>query len=159
MCCLCFQILLHQIISTTETVFYYSIIKCKHGSDFILKIKSDTSVLWKKPSPQNILIQQKTEHKTQLSFAGKKATLRKDSKPNLTLCLKVLRAMLEKQVTEEQLQSMAERAIQEADLDKDNAISFVEFRKVRWTMAQKNLIFTYFVKLFYLVESQGFIKC
>jgi len=35
------------------------------------------------------------------------------------------------QVTEEQLQSIAERAIQEADLDKDDAISFDEFRKVR----------------------------
>lgn len=39
--------------------------------------------------------------------------------------------MLGMQVTEEQLQSIAERAIQEADLDKDDAISFDEFRKVR----------------------------
>lgn len=42
----------------------------------------------------------------------------------------VLREMLGMQVTEEQLQSIAERAIQEADLDKDGAISFDEFRKV-----------------------------
>ncbi|XP_026047379.1 calcineurin B homologous protein 2 isoform X3 [Astatotilapia calliptera] len=41
----------------------------------------------------------------------------------------VLRAMLGLQVTEEQLQSIAERAIQEADLDKDDAISFDEFKK------------------------------
>ncbi|TKS80564.1 Calcineurin B -like proteinous protein 2 Hepatocellular carcinoma-associated antigen 520 [Collichthys lucidus] len=41
----------------------------------------------------------------------------------------VLRAMLGLQVTEEQLQSIAERAIQEADLDQDDAISFDEFRK------------------------------
>lgn len=34
------------------------------------------------------------------------------------------------QVTEEQLQSIAERAIQEADFDQDDAISFDEFRKV-----------------------------
>ncbi|XP_014017630.1 calcineurin B homologous protein 2 isoform X3 [Salmo salar] len=52
------------------------------------------------------------------------------------LCLKcqhpiseVLRSMLEMQVTEEQLESIADRTIQEADLDKDDAISFEEFRK------------------------------
>ncbi len=45
--------------------------------------------------------------------------------------LQVLRAMLGIQVTEEQLQSIAERAIQEADLDRDDAISFDEFKKVR----------------------------
>ncbi len=39
--------------------------------------------------------------------------------------------MLGMQVTEEQLQNIAERAIQEADLDRDDAISFDEFRKVR----------------------------
>ena len=39
--------------------------------------------------------------------------------------------MLGIQVTEEQLQSIAERAIQEADLDRDDAISFDEFKKVR----------------------------
>lgn len=38
--------------------------------------------------------------------------------------------MLEMQVTEEQLESIADRTIQEADLDKDDAISFEEFRKV-----------------------------
>lgn len=45
--------------------------------------------------------------------------------------LQVLRSMLGMQVTEEQLQSIAERAIQEADLDRDDAISFEEFRKVK----------------------------
>lgn len=39
--------------------------------------------------------------------------------------------MLEMQVTEEQLQSIVERAIREADLDGDDAISFEEFRKVK----------------------------
>ncbi|XP_020513222.1 calcineurin B homologous protein 2 [Labrus bergylta] len=43
--------------------------------------------------------------------------------------LQVLRAMMGIQVTEEQLQSIAERAIQEADLDRDDAISFDEFKK------------------------------
>lgn len=45
--------------------------------------------------------------------------------------MQVLRAMLGIQVTEEQLQSIVERAIQEADLDRDDAISFDEFRKVK----------------------------
>ncbi|XP_035536169.1 calcineurin B homologous protein 2 isoform X1 [Morone saxatilis] len=47
----------------------------------------------------------------------------------VTVTVKVLRAMLGMQVTEEQLQSIAERAIQEADLDRDDTISFDEFRK------------------------------
>lgn len=38
--------------------------------------------------------------------------------------------MLGMQVTEEQLESIADRTIQEADLDRDDAISFEEFRKV-----------------------------
>lgn len=38
--------------------------------------------------------------------------------------------MLGIQVTEEQLHSIVERAIQEADLDGDDAISFDEFKKV-----------------------------
>lgn len=42
----------------------------------------------------------------------------------------VLRDMLGMQVTEEQLESIADRTIQEADLDRDDAISFEEFRKV-----------------------------
>lgn len=42
----------------------------------------------------------------------------------------VLRGMLEMQVTEEQLDSIVDRTIQEADLDGDDAISFEEFRKV-----------------------------
>ncbi|KAF6726230.1 Calcineurin B homologous protein 2 [Oryzias melastigma] len=47
----------------------------------------------------------------------------------LHMCVQVLRAMLGLQVTEEQLQSIAERAIQEADLNSDGAISFDEFKK------------------------------
>ncbi|MEQ2223153.1 hypothetical protein ILYODFUR_033846 [Ilyodon furcidens] len=52
-----------------------------------------------------------------------------DGKISRVELLQVLREMLGMQVTEEQLQSIAERAIQEADLDKDDAISFDEFRK------------------------------
>ncbi|XP_036927127.1 calcineurin B homologous protein 2 [Acanthopagrus latus] len=52
-----------------------------------------------------------------------------DGKISRDELLQVLRSMLGLQVTEEQLQCIAERAIQEADADKDDAISFDEFRK------------------------------
>ncbi|XP_033979661.1 calcineurin B homologous protein 2 [Trematomus bernacchii] len=52
-----------------------------------------------------------------------------DGKISREELLQVLRSMLGTQVTEEQLQSIAERAIQEADLDQDDAISFDEFKK------------------------------
>lgn len=56
----------------------------------------------------------------------------RDATSKLDTCdSQVLRAMLGMEVTEEQLQSIAERAIQEADLDRDDAISFDEFRTVR----------------------------
>ncbi|XP_013870642.1 calcineurin B homologous protein 2 [Austrofundulus limnaeus] len=64
-----------------------------------------------------------------LKFAFQLYDQDRDGKISKDELLQVLRAMLEMQVTEEQLQSMAERAIQEADLDKDKAISFEEFRK------------------------------
>ncbi|XP_046891613.1 calcineurin B homologous protein 2 [Hypomesus transpacificus] len=53
----------------------------------------------------------------------------KDGKISRRELLQVLRALLESQVTEEQLESVADRAIQEADMDQDQAISFEEFRK------------------------------
>ncbi|XP_026151765.1 calcineurin B homologous protein 2 isoform X2 [Mastacembelus armatus] len=65
-----------------------------------------------------------------LKFAFQLYDQDRDGKISREELLQVLRAMLEMQVTEEQLQSIAERAIQEADLDKDDAISFEEFRKV-----------------------------
>ncbi|KAL4647439.1 calcineurin B homologous protein 1-like [Arapaima gigas] len=52
-----------------------------------------------------------------------------DGKISRSELLQVLRTMLEVQVTDEQLESIADRTIQEADLDGDNAISFDEFRK------------------------------
>ncbi|XP_070684787.1 calcineurin B homologous protein 2 isoform X2 [Pempheris klunzingeri] len=53
----------------------------------------------------------------------------RDGKISRAELLQVLRAMMGIQVTEEQLHSIAERAIQEADLDRDDAISFDEFRQ------------------------------
>lgn len=43
----------------------------------------------------------------------------------------VLRLMVGVQVTEEQLESIADRTVQEADDDGDGAVSFLEFAKVR----------------------------
>ncbi|XP_066519527.1 calcineurin B homologous protein 2 isoform X2 [Hoplias malabaricus] len=64
-----------------------------------------------------------------LKFAFQLYDQDKDGKISRHELLQVLRSMLEKQVTEEQLESIADRTIQEADLDRDDAISFEEFRK------------------------------
>ncbi|XP_041851657.1 calcineurin B homologous protein 2 [Melanotaenia boesemani] len=64
-----------------------------------------------------------------LKFAFQLYDLDRDGKISRAELLQVLRAMMGIEVTEEQLQSIAERAIQEADLDRDDAISFDEFRK------------------------------
>ncbi|XP_008400210.1 calcineurin B homologous protein 2 isoform X3 [Poecilia reticulata] len=64
-----------------------------------------------------------------LKFAFQLYDRDRDGKISRTELLQVLREMLGLQVTEEQLQSIAERAIQEADLDRDHAICFDEFRK------------------------------
>uniref|UniRef100_A0A146YUL6 Calcineurin B ous protein 2 n=1 Tax=Fundulus heteroclitus TaxID=8078 RepID=A0A146YUL6_FUNHE len=64
-----------------------------------------------------------------LKFAFRLYDQDRDGKISRIELLQVLREMLGMQVTEEQLQSIADRAIQEADLDKDDAISFDEFRK------------------------------
>ncbi|KAM9358689.1 calcineurin B homologous protein 2 [Symphorus nematophorus] len=64
-----------------------------------------------------------------LKFAFQLYDQDKDGKISRVELLQVLRAMLGLLVTEEQLQSIAERAIQEADLDQDDAISFDEFKK------------------------------
>ncbi|KAF1393354.1 hypothetical protein PFLUV_G00014600 [Perca fluviatilis] len=64
-----------------------------------------------------------------LKFAFQLYDQDRDGKISREELLQVLRTMMEMQVTEEQLQSIAERAIQEADLDQDDAISFDEFRK------------------------------
>ncbi|XP_059188006.1 calcineurin B homologous protein 2 [Centropristis striata] len=64
-----------------------------------------------------------------LKFAFQLYDQDRDGKISREELLEVLRMMLGLQVTEEQLQSIAERAIQEADLDRDDAISFDEFRK------------------------------
>ncbi|KAM7412510.1 hypothetical protein PAMA_020067 [Pampus argenteus] len=64
-----------------------------------------------------------------LRFAFQLYDQDRDGKISRVELLQVLRAMLGMQVTEEQLQSIAERAIQEVDVDRDEAISFDEFRK------------------------------
>ncbi|XP_044210842.1 calcineurin B homologous protein 2 [Thunnus albacares] len=64
-----------------------------------------------------------------LKFAFQLYDQDRDGKISRVELLQVLREMLGMQVTEDQLQCIAERAIQEADLDRDDAISFDEFRK------------------------------
>ncbi|KAM3616906.1 uncharacterized protein V6R79_025861 [Siganus canaliculatus] len=64
-----------------------------------------------------------------LRFAFQLYDMDKDGKISREELLQVLRAMLGIQVTDEQLHSIVDRAIQEADLDQDDAISFDEFSK------------------------------
>lgn len=64
-----------------------------------------------------------------LRFAFQLYDQDRDGKISRAELLQVLQEMLGMQVTDEQLQSIAERAIQEADLDRDDAISFDEFKK------------------------------
>lgn len=51
----------------------------------------------------------------------------------------VLRLMVGVQVTEEQLESIADRTVQEADEDGDGAVSFLEFTKVRMPLGPGEL--------------------
>ncbi|XP_067875261.1 calcineurin B homologous protein 2 [Heterodontus francisci] len=64
-----------------------------------------------------------------LRFAFQLYDLDRDGKISREELIQVLRMMLEAQVTEDQLESITDRTIQEADLDGDGAISFEEFRK------------------------------
>lgn len=64
-----------------------------------------------------------------LRFAFQLYDQDQDGKISRADLLQVLQEMLGRHVTDEQLQSIVERAIQEADLDRDDAISFDEFKK------------------------------
>ncbi|XP_028922427.1 calcineurin B homologous protein 2 [Ornithorhynchus anatinus] len=64
-----------------------------------------------------------------LRFAFQLYDQDRDGKISREEMLQVLRMMVGVQVTEEQLESIAERTVQEADTDGDGAISFEEFAK------------------------------
>ncbi|XP_041035339.1 calcineurin B homologous protein 2 [Carcharodon carcharias] len=64
-----------------------------------------------------------------LRFAFQLYDQDRDGKISREELIQVLRMMLEAQVTNDQLESITDRTIQEADLDGDGAISFEEFRK------------------------------
>uniref|UniRef100_UPI00398E955C calcineurin B homologous protein 2 n=1 Tax=Pristiophorus japonicus TaxID=55135 RepID=UPI00398E955C len=64
-----------------------------------------------------------------LRFAFQLYDQDRDGKISRDELFQVLRMMLEAQVTDDQLDSITDRTIQEADLDGDGAISFEEFRK------------------------------
>ncbi|XP_036926557.1 calcineurin B homologous protein 2 [Sturnira hondurensis] len=64
-----------------------------------------------------------------LRFAFQLYDLDRDGKISRHEMLQVLRLMVGVQVTEEQLESIADRTVQEADEDGDGAVSFLEFTK------------------------------
>uniref|UniRef100_A0A4W5MLR8 Calcineurin-like EF-hand protein 2 n=1 Tax=Hucho hucho TaxID=62062 RepID=A0A4W5MLR8_9TELE len=103
-----------------ETVDFHSFVRIlAHFRPADKKRPKDPSM----PEPVN-------SRTSKLKFAFQLYDQDKDGKISRAELLQVLRSMLEMQVTEEQLESIADRTIQEADLDTDDAISFEEFRKV-----------------------------
>ncbi|XP_069500389.1 calcineurin B homologous protein 2-like isoform X2 [Ambystoma mexicanum] len=64
-----------------------------------------------------------------LKFAFQLYDQDRDGKISRPELMEVLRMMVGVQVTNEQLESITDRTIQEADLDGDNAISFQEFKQ------------------------------
>ncbi|KPP64093.1 hypothetical protein Z043_117599 [Scleropages formosus] len=93
-----------------------------------------------KNRPKKANMQEPVNSRTsKLRFAFQLYDQDNDGKISRNELLQVLRTMLEMQVTDEQLESIADRTIQEADLDGDNAISFDEFRKVESINRNGNL--------------------
>ncbi|XP_047636250.1 calcineurin B homologous protein 2 isoform X2 [Phacochoerus africanus] len=76
----------------------------------------------KEPEPLN-------SRMNKLRFAFQLYDLDRDGKISRLEMLQVLRLMVGVQVTEEQLESIADRTVQEADEDGDGAVSFLEFAK------------------------------
>uniref|UniRef100_G1M6J3 Calcineurin like EF-hand protein 2 n=3 Tax=Ailuropoda melanoleuca TaxID=9646 RepID=G1M6J3_AILME len=76
----------------------------------------------KEPEPLN-------SRMNKLRFAFQLYDLDRDGKISRHEMLQVLRLMVGVQVTEEQLESIADRTVQEADEDGDGAVSFLEFAK------------------------------
>ncbi|XP_003477868.1 calcineurin B homologous protein 2 [Cavia porcellus] len=76
----------------------------------------------KQPEPLN-------SRMNKLRFAFQLYDLDRDGKISRHEMLQVLRLMVGVQVTEEQLESIADRTVQEADEDGDGAVSFLEFAK------------------------------
>ncbi|XP_020729749.1 calcineurin B homologous protein 2 isoform X1 [Odocoileus virginianus] len=76
----------------------------------------------KEPEPLN-------SRMNKLRFAFQLYDLDRDGKISRHEMLQVLRLMVGVQVTEEQLESIADRTVQEADEDGDGAVSFLEFTK------------------------------
>ncbi|XP_026547549.1 calcineurin B homologous protein 2-like [Notechis scutatus] len=68
-------------------------------------------------------------HLSKLKFAFQLYDQDKDGKISRAEMLQVLRMMVGLQVTNDQLENITDRTIQEADRDGDNAISFEEFAK------------------------------
>uniref|UniRef100_A0A8C7AJ94 Calcineurin like EF-hand protein 2 n=1 Tax=Neovison vison TaxID=452646 RepID=A0A8C7AJ94_NEOVI len=88
----------------------------------------------KQPEPLN-------SRMNKLRFVFQLYDLDRDGKISRHEMLQVLRLMVGVQVTEEQLESITDRTVQEADEDGDGAVSFLEFTKVR-------IPFSYFFFIF-----------
>uniref|UniRef100_A0A2K5DDU2 Calcineurin like EF-hand protein 2 n=1 Tax=Aotus nancymaae TaxID=37293 RepID=A0A2K5DDU2_AOTNA len=82
----------------------------------------DTDQDPKKPEPLN-------SRRNKLHYAFQLYDLDRDGKISRHEMLQVLRLMVGVQVTEEQLENIADRTVQEADEDGDGAVSFLEFTK------------------------------
>ncbi|XP_041090651.1 calcineurin B homologous protein 1-like [Polyodon spathula] len=80
-----------------------------------------------------------------LMFAFQLYDQDKDGKISNYELLQILRMMVGVQVTEEQLENITDRTIQEADLDGDNAISFEEFKKSLEKMDVEHLLSIRFI--------------
>lgn len=76
----------------------------------------------KQPEPLN-------SRMNKLRFAFQLYDLDRDGKISRNEMLQVLRLMVGVQVTDEQLESITDRTVQEADEDGDGAVSFLEFAK------------------------------
>ncbi|XP_052618519.1 calcineurin B homologous protein 2 isoform X2 [Peromyscus californicus insignis] len=76
----------------------------------------------KQPEPLN-------SRMNKLRFAFQLYDLDRDGKISRNEMLQVLRLMVGVQVTDEQLESITDRTVQEADEDGDGAVSFMEFTK------------------------------
>uniref|UniRef100_A0A673IH17 Calcineurin B homologous protein 1-like n=1 Tax=Sinocyclocheilus rhinocerous TaxID=307959 RepID=A0A673IH17_9TELE len=116
---LCLEVINNYVNLRKETVDFHTFVKILAHFRPVDKDRP------KEPNSPELI----NSRSNKLKFAFQLYDQDKDGKISRDELLKVLRAMLGMQVTEEQLESIADRTIQEADLDRDDAISFEEFRK------------------------------
>merc|ERR1712179_345905 len=108
--------------------FFY---ESKNGEDDKVDFKDFVRVLAHfRPIKKNMEKNKLNTRMEKLHFAFRMYDLDGDDKISKAELLAVLQMMVGQNICPEQLVSIAERTIMEADLDKDNLISFEEFAKV-----------------------------